>query len=222
MNFQECKVGWKYETDSFFILFGNCHSQIENLKKEFSDLEFKRIKQTHSDICVFSSDQLIEADAQITKEKKEALVISTADCMPVMIYCPTSQQIAAVHAGWRGIQNQIIMKTINLMILNGAKAESMTTVIGPHILQKSFEVEEPVCSQLQKSSYNQSEELYQKSNNKYFVDLLSIAKSQMNHLKVSFNLKNCLLMDTKTNLNLHSYRRDKQQSGRNLSFICLK
>lgn len=222
MIFKECKLGWTFESPQVFGLFGNRNSSIDNLKQVFPNLTFRRIKQTHSDIVVESSENVIEADAHLTNENQKALVIATADCMPIMIYCPITNTVAAVHAGWRGIVNQITLKTIRQMIANGSDAEKLTIRIGPHILQNSFEVDTDVMNQIKDSSLEKSAEVFIKNNEKYFINLLKVIEAQIQFVGARIDMMNCLLLDTKSSSNLHSYRRDHSVSGRNLSFICLK
>lgn len=222
MIFQECDLGWIYQNEKVIIFFGNKKSSQESLQKGFSEIQFRRLKQTHSDICVTSSETLVEADAHITNCLQTGLIISTADCMPILIFCPKTKSVAAVHAGWRGIVNQITKKTIQKMTSAGTDPSQLEVWIGPHVMQKSFEVEENVMSQIKNSSNEKSEEVFQKRNSKFYIDLMEVLKSQLNDLNVKIGTNNCLLIDTKTTSSVHSYRRDMAQSGRNLSFICLK
>ena len=46
-------------------------------------------------------------DALITSIPKVCISISTADCVPILIYSEDKQVVAAIHAGWRGTVQQI-------------------------------------------------------------------------------------------------------------------
>ena len=46
-------------------------------------------------------------DALITKEPGCCICISTADCIPILLYDRKNQVVAAAHAGWRGTVNYI-------------------------------------------------------------------------------------------------------------------
>lgn len=224
MIFQECKIGWLYQDQFVKVFFGNNESTIDNLKQYFNQIDFRRIKQTHSDICVISSDQIIEADAHVTDEKSKGLIVATADCMPILAYCPMTKKIAAIHAGWRGIVNQIAVKTLKKMIEQGAVPEKIKIWLGPHILQHSFEVNEDVMNLIKQASdltFDQSKNTFLQKADKYEVNLFHVLKSQLEGINVNLAEQNCLMLDTKTNPLLHSYRRDQKNSGRNLSFISL-
>lgn len=51
------------------------------------------------------------ADALVTSKSNQALSIMTADCVPIVIYDPNTKQIAAIHAGWKGLANGVIFET---------------------------------------------------------------------------------------------------------------
>ena len=80
--------------------------------------------QTHStnigvidDACIRANkeNRLEDIDAIITELPGYCLCISTADCIPVLLYDPTKQVIAAAHAGWRGTVGKIVAKTLAVM-----------------------------------------------------------------------------------------------------------
>lgn len=80
-------------------------------------------------------------DALVTNEPKVCLCISTADCIPLLLYDHTHQAIAAIHAGWRGTVNRIVGKTIQTMQeLYHTQEEDLHAVIGPGISLEAFEV----------------------------------------------------------------------------------
>ena len=137
-----------------------------------------------------------------------------------MILNTVTKKIAAVHAGWKGICNQITYKTLKALSTESSTANDFTIWIGPHILMQSFEVKEDVLDQLLNSSFEKNKDIhYQLFDKKIFVDLKSILLSQVS-AAIGTNYKiNEISIDTKTNLFLNSYRRDKLSAKRNLSFI---
>lgn len=217
-----CDLGTTFQNENVIAFFGNKNATLASIQNHFPDLKFYRIKQTHSDICVKASSEVAEADAHWTEEKNKALVIATADCTPLMIYDSKNSKVAAIHAGWKGVANQITLKSIQTLGLNKADASSVYIWSGPHILQNSFEVQEDVLQQLLNSSFNLNKDIhFQKTETGYLVNLDSILKSQVNSCLTDFKNFESLLIDTKTDLLFHSFRRDKSEAGRNLSFIAL-
>ena len=218
MDFRETSDGLIYSNDSVLIFFGKKTCTLERLQALYPEFIFRGVKQTHSNISIksFEGSDAIEADAHWTQEKNIALLIKTADCLPIMIYQPESKSIMAIHAGWRGVANQATPLSIEKL----NSAQSFEIFIGPHIMQNSFEVQDDAKELLMSSANPLASEQYLKQENgRMFIDLEKIVFQQLSPFKIK-NIKSTKI-DTKTNPDFHSYRRDSQNSGRNLSFICL-
>lgn len=93
--------------------------------------------------------ELLEGiDAVLTDIPQVVLGISTADCIPVVVYDAEHHAAAAIHAGWKGTVLRIVEKAIDEMILiYDTKPEQCTAAIGPGISQDSFEVGTEVLDQ---------------------------------------------------------------------------
>ena len=103
--------------------------------------------QVHSSIAITVDAPLvppIEADALITQTPGLALMILTADCVPVIFADPTTKTVAAAHAGWRGAVGGVLEATLDAMQTKGANPDHITAVIGPAIQQPSYQVGEDV------------------------------------------------------------------------------
>ncbi|MEC8012421.1 MAG: peptidoglycan editing factor PgeF [Pseudomonadota bacterium] len=74
-------------------------------------------------------------DASTTTCKKEVCAVLTADCLPLLISHKDGAQVAAVHAGWRGLADGIVEKA-----LAAFSDLNVAVVIGPSIKQAMFEV----------------------------------------------------------------------------------
>lgn len=216
-----------FEDSDYTVFFGDKSSNIQILIEQFSEFNFKRIKQVHGDKSVHTSPHSIdfskEADAHYTGERKLALTIATADCIPVMIYHPEPRWISAIHAGWRGVLNRIVIKNIDSLKRNGCKANQMKIFIGPHIGFESFEVENSIRDQLLATSSRVLANAHRPSRDgRSLVSLIDILRAQLEDAGVeSVNIQS-QIENTVTNIDYHSYRRDKENSGRQLSFIALK
>lgn len=87
-------------------------------------------------------------DAVMTSMKGVCIGVSTADCIPVLVYDAEAQVAAAIHAGWRGTLQRICQKTINDMRLQyGCLPQRLQVVIGPGISLANFEVGDEVYQQ---------------------------------------------------------------------------
>jgi len=88
---------------------------------------------------------LYGVDALITDIPEICIAITTADCVPLLLYSPEKEVIAAVHAGWRGTVQKITMKTVEKLVHEfGCDPKQICVGIGPSISQESFEVGEDV------------------------------------------------------------------------------
>lgn len=85
-----------------------------------------------------SSDRC--ADASYTQRLGQGLVIMTADCLPVLFCDRQGQQVAAAHAGWRGLCDGVLEATV----ASFAEGSEILAYLGPAIGPASFEVDEPV------------------------------------------------------------------------------
>ena len=84
-------------------------------------------------------------DALVTDIPGCCICISTADCVPVLLYDKAHQAIAAIHAGWRGTVLRIAGKTVRILMDEyGADPRLMKAGIAPSIGPEAFEVGEEV------------------------------------------------------------------------------
>lgn len=84
-------------------------------------------------------------DALMTNLKGVCIGVSTADCIPVLVYDPRRHAAAAIHAGWRGTVARIVEQTLAAMKANyGTEASEAVAVIGPGISLRNFEVGQEV------------------------------------------------------------------------------
>jgi YfiH family protein len=84
-------------------------------------------------------------DAVMTDLEGVCVSVSTADCVPVLLYDTEHHAVAAVHAGWRGTVARIVSKALLTMIRKyGTDASCVRAVIGPSISVDAFEVGDEV------------------------------------------------------------------------------
>jgi polyphenol oxidase len=98
--------------------------------------------QTHSNYCVDLDEEITaHADAAITRQPNQVLTIMTADCLPIMLCNNKGTEIAAIHAGWRGLVNGIIENSITKL---KSSPTDMMAWIGPSVCQACYEVGDEV------------------------------------------------------------------------------
>lgn len=208
------KKGLLFCDDKTIIFFGGALFNESDLKK-FAPNTYK-IKQTHSKIVVQAADAEPEADAQWTFEAKRPLLIKTADCLPIMISINNGEYIAAIHAGWRGVQQKIITEFFS-EVKNKFEIKKIDVWIGPHIQKDSFEIDEKVFSEI-KSNHAINPMDFEQKNKKYYLSLKNLVINELKQQKSPLFFKYISDVDTRSSTDYCSFRRD-QNTDRNFSFI---
>lgn len=168
-----------------------------------------------------------ETDALITNKRGLFLIISVADCLPIMMYDKSNGVIANVHSGWRGTAAGIVTATIEKM-----KAEFRTdpadliAFSGPGIGKDCFEVGPEVAEQFESRYVFRpplNPLLPKEGTLKLFIDLKQVVADQLLSAGVKQGNIEISPYCTFTEKDmLHSYRRDREKSGRMFAVIGLK
>lgn len=156
------------------------------------------LNQTHSNNIADLSqnpDLTLPVDASITSLKGQVCAVMTADCLPLLVTDVHGQAVAAIHAGWQGLANGIITKTINLMVKRyRVEPANLLVWLGPAISQAHFEIGDEVKAQLMASlfvslpaslSIDRAEQQLSrcfkqgKKPGKWYGDVYAIAKAQL-------------------------------------------
>lgn len=132
---------------------------------------------------VINADQSTQqpiADASFTLNTGVVCAVLTADCLPILLCDEQGKQLAAVHAGWRGLLNGIIEKTVATF-----QQEPILAWLGPAISQQAFEIGEEVRSAFVEHS-NQVECAFLKGRaGKWHADLYQLATWRLHFAGVS-------------------------------------
>lgn len=162
-------------------------------------------------------DAIADCDALITDQKGVMLGILTADCVPVLLYDPTHEVVAAIHAGWRGTEAQIVQKCVAKMVeVFGTKPEDIVAGIAPAIGACCYEVGQEVAAYFAKTP----EVLTLQEDGRYRLDLPQANRGQLldmglkeSHIEMS-NL--CTACHTEA---FFSYRKEQGCTGRFMTLI---
>ena len=153
------------------------------------------------------------SDGLITQSKNVFLAVSIADCTPILIYAPDIEAVAAIHAGWRGTEQMIVLEAIAKLRELGAMPEQLLAFIGACASQAKYEVGWEVASLFEKKH------TFERGDGKFMLDVRAANHEQLlrsgvpnEQIEVS---DRCTISDER----LHSYRRDGAQSGRMLAII---
>lgn len=117
-----------------------------------------------------------EADGLMTDLPDVALVIYSADCIPILFYDPVRRVIAAVHAGWRGTAAGIATAAVERMgDVYGCRPADILAAVGPGIGPDCFETHEDVPNAMTAAlSTAVLQHIKIKENGKFAVDLKGI------------------------------------------------
>ena len=93
-------------------------------------------------------------DAVMTNVPGVCIGVSTADCIPVLLYDQVHHASCAIHAGWRGTVKRIVEKAVARMTeVYGSRPEDIVAQIGPGIHLESFEVGDEVFEAFAKEGF---------------------------------------------------------------------
>lgn len=179
------------------------------------------LEQIHSvDIIDADNSRVHHADGSYTRSFEQVCVVMTADCLPVLLCDENGTEVAAVHAGWRGLCDGIIEATV---VKFAHQPTELIAYLGPAIGPSAFEVGPEVKAQFE-AKHPQSCQFFSAHTNaqgeqKYMADIQGLATFRLNLLGVKriFKDQRCTLTDE---THFFSYRRDGI-TGRMASFIWL-
>jgi len=182
--------------------------------------------QTHSskvvEINETNFNKNIHSDAMITKCKKVALGVLTADCVPILVYDKRNKIIGCIHAGWRGALSDIIKKTIIKIKKKNFKYDIFASV-GPCISSKNYEVDFNFYKKFLAKTKKNKKYFKSKNKNKKLFNLREYINDKLVELNVKVDhIKRDTFREKK---NFFSYRRSvklKQNDyGRCISTISI-
>lgn len=131
------------------------------------------LNQTHSNRCVVVEDEpQRNADAAITRSAAYPLAIMTADCLPIVLCDQAGSEIAAIHAGWRGLLNGIVENTLDKM---RATPDTLMAWIGPAICKRCYETGEDVREAYTRR-YPFTEAAFHRADGRLYADLPRLAE----------------------------------------------
>ena len=215
----------RFTGDSPYIFERNRVLLAEKLMIKPEQLVFPR--QTHTncvaEISSIPEIEIKETDALVTNKTGICLCVQTADCVPILLFDPIKNVIAAVHAGWRGTVKKIAEIAVQKMTQNyGSSPENIIAAIGPSISPAIYEVGNEVVEEVKKSIPNAEIVLHLNGSGKYHLNLWEANRQvllqnglQPNNIEI---LGECSFSETEK---YYSARKEGIETGRMVSGIMI-
>lgn len=157
-----------------------------------------------------------DADAVVGSQPGDICVVQTADCLPVLLCARDGREVAAAHAGWRGLAGGVLDATIGAM---ATPAGDLLAWLGPAIGQARFEVGSDVREAFAAAGFECAARFEANERGRWQADLYGLAKDRLHARGVTavYGERDCTYDQPDR---YYSYRRDGS-TGRLLSFIHL-
>ncbi|MDQ6987632.1 MAG: peptidoglycan editing factor PgeF [Mariprofundaceae bacterium] len=154
------------------------------------------------------------------------VAVRIADCTPVLIADPLNNRCAAIHAGWRGTAQAVVVHAVEMLQDAGGNIDNFVASIGPCIGPCCFEIGQETAAELSQSCTDSANYIEQK-NGKIFADLAAINAQQLHNCGIHQQHIECIGGHQATCTRCHderffSFRRDGRHSGRHLAIVATK
>lgn len=167
------------------------------------------LRQVHGTVVVDADDASAfaqdepQADASVSRLQGVVLGILTADCLPVIFCAADGSQVAAAHAGWRGLAAGVLEATIARMRV---PPDRILAWIGPAIGPASFEVGDEVRTAFVRSARDAASAFVPTRPGHWLCDLPELARQRLRAAGIGKVAGADL--DTRTDPRFYSYRGD--------------
>ncbi|HEX8931960.1 MAG TPA: polyphenol oxidase family protein, partial [Patescibacteria group bacterium] len=120
------------------------HEEFRDSMQKFADelgimaSKIVTMGQVHTNNIQFVSTKnwgqaIPQTDGLMTTQKNVFLGVVIADCVPLLIYDHKQKFTSVIHAGWRGLFNEIIKETVSALVAKGSNPQNLLVGIGPCI-----------------------------------------------------------------------------------------
>lgn len=154
------------------------------------------------------------ADAACTGTRGVVLAILTADCLPILLCAGDGTEVAAAHAGWRGLCAGVLENTLAAM---RSRREDILAWLGPAIGPSSYEVGDEVREAFLARDAAATQAFVPTRSGHWRCDLYMLARQRVHAAGVGRIFGGGF--DTFSDARLYSYRRSGASSGRFASLV---
>ncbi len=161
--------------------------------------------------------QTPQADAAFSLKPGIACTVMTADCLPLLITDIDGTLVAAVHAGWRGLYDGIIEKTVQRLPVENSQ---LMVWLGPAIGAEVYEVGKEVYDAFTDKDKHSIQAFQQQDSEHWLFDIYQAARLRLKALGVEHIYGGVHCTYSQKDL-FYSYRRDGD-TGRMASMIWIE
>jgi YfiH family protein len=164
-----------------------------------------------------------QGDGLYTQLVSHRVAVKTADCVPVLLHHP--EMVMAIHAGWRGVAQDIVGHGLGILKGKGFKLEDCHWGIGPCLSLQSFEIGPDVIRALTDGAFAMTPDEFawcsmKGKGDRWHLDLAALVTLRLKRVGVAGKSISVIRADTRTEAETwHSYRREGEGVGRNWSWI---
>ena len=158
-------------------------------------------------------DRIADGDGLVTGQPGMLVGVRTADCVPILLVDRVRRVVSAVHAGWRGTAVGIAGEAVLRMQEKfGTRPEDVLAAIGPSIGGCCYEVGADVARH-----FGTWVPDLEQTATPARVDLKTVNRLQLEQLGLQnvWVSQNCTYCCS----DFYSFRREKEQAGRMISYI---
>jgi len=154
------------------------------------------------------------ADAAVTASAGVVLAVLTADCLPVLLCSDDGSEIAAAHAGWRGLANGVLEETVRAM---QTPASRLLAWLGPAAGPQAYEIGVEVRAAFLAEDPAAESAFVETRDDHWLVDLYMLARQRLARLGIErvYGGGLCTISDP---ARFYSHRRE-QRTGRMATLI---
>lgn len=154
-------------------------------------------------------------DAMVTAQPGQFLVVTVADCQPILMYDPRRRVVANIHSGWRGSVSNVAGRTLAVMAERfGCDPADVRVGVGPSL--------GPCCAEFVNYRQEIPRELWGYRRDSVYFDFWAMSRDQLTRAGVPRDQIHISGLCTKCRTDRFFSHRGEKPTGRFPAVIGLK
>ena len=206
----------QYVGDDPEWLQANIDALVNDLQLPEVPLWLRQVHGNHA-VRIEACKAIPQADASFTQQKNKVCAVLTADCLPILISNREGTEVAAIHAGWRGLLGNVIVASIKKM---QTSADDLMAWMGPALGPEHFELGDEVYADFLNANPDYAAG-FKRKKQRWHLNCYAIATWQLQQAGIHaiYGGGLCTFNDKER---FYSYRRDNAKTGRMTSLIFIE